>query len=375
MPTNYYIYIRLINHSEKLMRAPVIIFLLLILPARLTANESTRIADSLRRAFHIPGLSYAVVSPDSVLEIQALGESKLNSGRQLTLQNKFRIGSNTKAITGIIAARLVKEGRIAWDSRFFDLFPELRPGTRKEYLNLTLLDLLTFRTKLFPYTYTDAYPSPDQISGSREQQRLKFIKWIFRHDPVQKDDSINFSNPGYVAAGMMLEKASGTTYADLVNDLAHATGIEFAFGPPNLDDSLQTWGHDQNSQPESAVANPKLDWLQAAGNINTTLPDYAKFIQINLAGLRGQSQLLSESDFRFLHFGRPRFAVGWHADLSDSSAPVTWHTGNPGTYLSKVRIYHRKNIAIIIFTNIQSREATEGIELLMEYLENIYCRI
>src|ERR1700741_171694 len=71
--------------------------------------------DSIRKAYSIPELAYAVVSSDSVLEMRACGEKRINSGLEAGLDDKFRIGSNTKAITGFIAAQLVKQHKISWD--------------------------------------------------------------------------------------------------------------------------------------------------------------------------------------------------------------------------------------------------------------------
>lgn len=355
-----------------MLRPILLIITFLISAERLSAREPAVVADSIRRAFHIPGLCYAVVTADSILEMRALGESKINSGRALSLGHKFRLGSNTKVITGYIAACLVHQQKIKWDTRFFDLFPELRAKTRTDYLNYSLLDLLTFRTRLYPYTYTDPLPDPQTIFGSPEQQRRQFMEWIFDHQPIQKEDSVSFSNPGYVAAAMMLEKAAGTSYENLVTELSRHLSIDLAFGPPNLADSLQTWGHDKNSVPEQRGNNPKLNWLQPAGNLNANLPDYLKFVQLNLSGLQRGSHELSAAEFSFLHFGRPRFAVGWFISTSDPENMYTWHTGNPGSYLTKTRIYNKQSFAIVIFTNIQSEAADTGTELLLNYLQTTY---
>jgi CubicO group peptidase (beta-lactamase class C family) len=248
----------------------------------------------------------------------------------------------------------------------------MKAASRTEYHDLTLLDLLTFRTTLYPYTYTDTKPTPNEITGSEARQRTLFMQWVFSHRPVRKKDSVSFSNPGYVAAAMMLEKASGRSYTSLVTELGNTIGADFAFGPPNLHDALQTWGHTENGQPEAPADNPRLNWLQPAGNINATLPHYIRFIQLQLLGLQGRSNLLSQEEFNFLQYGRPRFAVGWFVNTSDPDHPFTWHVGNPGSFLSKVYVYRQSGIAIIVFTNIQSAAADEGTNLLIDHLSAQY---
>jgi len=344
------------------------IFILVFIPRFANAQHKTTLADSVRRAYKIPELCYAVVSADSVYEMQALGVRKINTNLSASLEDRFRIGSNTKAITGFIAALLVKQGNISWNTRFFDLFPEMKATSRKEYHNLTLLNLLSFRTKLFPYTYTDPKPVKSDFTGNEEEQRYQFTQWAFRHEPVHSRDSVCFSNLSYTAAGLMLEKVSGKSYKQLVAELGAQLGIEFGFGQPNIADPLQTWGHNATLTPEPPGDNFKLNWLLPAGNINITLPDYVKFIQLQLKGLNGRSALLTREEFNFLHFGLARFAVGWSVNTDDKNNVYSYHEGNPGTFLTKVYVFPKTNKAIILFSNAQTDRAEEGMDVLLDKL-------
>jgi len=338
------------------------------------AQVNARAADSVRRKFKIPALAYAIVSSDSIIEMANTGVRKKNTQIRCTTDDLFRIGSNTKAVTGMIAAILVKDGKLRWDTRFFELFPEMKTKARKEHLNLTLLDLLTFRAKLFPYTYTYEKPGKDQFSGDVTAQRYQFAEWFFQQPSVTRRDSVCFSNLGYIAAGLMLEKVSGKTYRQLVADLGEKLGITFQFGQPNAIDAKQVWGHDASLTPEPPADNYKLNWLEAAGNITMTLPDYAKLIQWNLRGLKEGTPLLSKDDFTFLHFGRSQFAVGWFWNMDKRGNKYSWNVGNPGTFLSKVYVYPHADRAIIILTNAQTEEADNGTEMLLEKLRNSYFR-
>jgi CubicO group peptidase (beta-lactamase class C family) len=337
-----------------------------------TAQNTKKYADSIRRAYKMPELAYAVVSADSVYEYNILGVRKINTKLVASKTDRFRLGSNTKAITGFIAALLVKEKKISWNTKFFDLFPELKAGSRKEYHQLTLLQLLTFRSKLFKYTYTYTEPVKGQFTGNAEEQRYQFAKWFFKHEPVKTNDSINFSNLSYVAAGLMLEKASGKSYKQLVKEFGNSLGLEFGFGRPNADDKLQTWGHNASLVPESTAEDFKLDWLLAAGNINCTLPDYLKFIQLQLQGLKGRSNLLTQKEFDFLLYGPARFSVGWLPAHDNNYGTFCFNIGNPGTYLSKVYVYKDLGKAFIIFTNVQTDESEAGTEMLLNELRRKY---
>lgn len=338
-----------------------------------TASAQTEVqADSIRRLYEIPELAYAVVSSDSVLEMHVLGYRRWGADYAAGPDDRFRIGSNTKAITGFIAARLVKQGELSWDTRFFDLYPELKEQSRPEYQDLTLLDLLTFRSRLLKWTYTDATPTPEEITGDEPAQRYAFMAWCLRQPPVAKTSGPSFSNPAYVAAGLMLEKATGRSYAELVADLGKELDIHFAFGAPNARDNDQPWGHDQSLEPELPQENRKLSWLLAAGNIQLSLTDYAKFIQLQLDGAAGRSPLLSAEEFRFLQQGQERFAVGWFWEKEPAGDVVVYNIGNPGTFLSKVYMLPEKDRAFILLCNAQTPAADEGLDKLYEVLRGGY---
>jgi CubicO group peptidase (beta-lactamase class C family) len=343
--------------------------------AAIARNEATsfhRYADSIRKKYHIPELAYAVVSSNKVYEMQVIGIKKAGTQLKASTTDRFRIGSNTKAITGLVAAQLVKQGKLSWNTKFFDLFPEMKAASNTTYHKLTLIDLLSFRTLLFPYTYTYAEPKQDQFKGNEEQQRYQFTTWFMKHDPVVDHDQMHFSNLGYVAAGLMMEKASGKTYKQLVTDLGKELGIDFGFGPPNATDPTQPWGHDAQLKPEPPANNYKLNWLLAAGNINVSLPDYIKFIQLQLQGLAGRSTLLTANEFSFLHYGRSRFAVGWFWEKDDKGQRYSYNIGNPGTFLSKVYVYHDKDRAYILIANAQTDDVNAGLDVLYGEMKRVY---
>jgi CubicO group peptidase (beta-lactamase class C family) len=337
------------------------------------SQSFTPFADSIRIAYNIPEIAYAVVSSDKVYEMEIRGIKKANTKRIAEPNDRFRIGSNTKAITGFIAARLVKEKKISWDTRFFDLFPELKAKSNRAYYGLTLLDLLSFRTRLFPYTYTYSEPAEGEFKGNETEQRYQFARWFLRHKPVAGRDSIHFSNLGYIAAGLMMEKTSGKPYKELVDELGAISGIQFGFGAPNSADTLQPWGHDRDMNPEAPGDNYKLNWLLPAGNININLPDYVRFIQMQLQGLSGKSDLLTKEEFNFLHFGLAKFAVGWFWNIDERNRLYSYNTGNPGSFLTKVFVFKDLDRAFILLCNAQTPEADAGLDILYRELQKQYC--
>lgn len=347
--------------------------LAVILSSILHGQELSGFADSIRIKYNIPELAYAVVSAETVLEFQVLGERRIKSGLKAQPGDRFHLGSNTKAITSFIAATLVDRHIIRWNTNFFDLFPEEKAKSRKEYYHITLQDLLTFRGKLPAYTYTFAKPTNKQITGDAATQRLKLARYFLSQPPIQSDNGLTPSNADYILAGMMLEKATHKPFKTLVADLGKTLGIHFGFDYPNLSDAQQPWGHDVNLNPVPPAYNDKLNWLLSAGNINVSLPDYAKFIQLQLKGLRRQTNILPSETFEKLLYGLPVFSFGWFNRLDTSTNyHIAYNEGNAGAFITYVEVIKDRDRAYIVFTNSASDDTKNGVMVLVNELRKEY---
>ncbi len=330
-------------------------------------------ADSIRQVYQIPELAYAVIGSDSVYEKSVEGVRRINTELWASNSDRFHIGSNTKAITSCIAATLVQQGILQWNTTFVSLFPELKSRCRKEYLNMTLEELLTFRGKLPAYTYTFAKPERKNIKGNEAQQRYALAKYFLAQVPMQEQNGLTPSNADYILAGLMLEKSSGKSYKELVMDFGNKLHIHFGFDYPNLQDTSQTWGHDIALKPIAPSYNYKLNWLLSAGNINVSLSDYILFIQMLLQSLQGKSQIFSKETTEKLLFGKPHFAFGWFNEMDTATGyHIAFNEGNAGAFITKVKISKEQHKAIIIFTNAATSSTLEGINVLEDYLEKKY---
>ena len=335
----------------------------------------TQFADSIRIKYKIPELAFAIVSADSIFEKKTLGVQRINTDFKAKPNDRFHIGSNTKAITSFIAALLVEQEKIKWNTKFFDLFPELKQKSRKEYQNITLQDLLTFRGKLPSYTYTFNKPTKKQITGNNAEQRFQLAKYFLAQKPMQSENGLTASNADYILAGLMLERATKKTFKELITDFGSEQGITFGFDYPNLADTLQPWGHDINLNPLPAFDNYKLNWLLSAGNINISLSDYIKFIQLQLKGLKGETKMLSPQIFEKLIYGLPIFSFGWFNKLDTiTNYHIAYNEGNAGAFITQVQIIKETGKAIIIFTNSASKETSEGVMILIDRLKTKYGR-
>lgn len=288
--------------------------------------------------------------------------------------DRFHVGSNTKAITAFIAALLVKEGKISWNTTIFSLYPAWKEKSRRVYDDVTLEQLLTFRGKLPGYTYTFEKPTDKDFSGNDAQQRLQLAQYFLAQPPMkEQQQGLTPSNVDYILAGLMLEKASGKPYKQLVKELGERLDIDFRFDYPNLSDSTQPWGHDGQLQPLPPAVQYKMNWLLSAGNINVNMTGYCRFVQLQLKGLKGKTAILPRQTFEQLHFGWPVFSFGWfnHVD-STTHHHISSNEGNAGAFITQVYVVKEADRAYVIFTNAATAEAAEGIAVLRKELMRRY---
>ncbi|WP_426479119.1 serine hydrolase domain-containing protein [Chryseobacterium sp. CBSDS_008] len=347
------------------------IFIFLIACYTNAQNLSDKI-DNIRIKYQIPALEIAVISSDSILEMGAFGTNKINSNLKITLKNRFHLGSNTKAITSFIAANLVLQGKINWNTNFFHLFPELETK-QNQSKGLTLINLLNFKVPLSPFSYDTQIPESVITTGTNQEQRYNIAKYLLTQKAVKKNnDNLFLTNLGYLLAGLMLEKVSKKNYNELVNDVNKELNIDFKFGNPNTQNEQQTYGHNELLIPITEE-NIKLNWLLSAGNINTTLPDYSLYIQNYLQGIEGKGKQFNKETFEQLLFGFPIFSFGWFSKVGKDGNSYINNFGNANGYMSSVSIFKEKKIAVIIFSNLSSKSAKSGIDIIFEILADKYC--
>lgn len=352
------------------------VFLFIFISTTVFCQKTRQFADSLRTANNIPELAYAVITDRQVLETAALGLHSIELPDTATPDDRFHIGSMTKAMTAFIIARYVEKGKLRWDTRFFDLFPEWQPASRPEYANITLQDLLSHRAMIQPFQGNHD-PEIPPFTGNKQEKRAAFGKFVLTLDPVKKDSVhiFTYSNADYTLATLMLERVSKHSWEELIDRIFNRKlHLNVRLSWPENQQHPGTWGHLSENGKLSPVPSNfeyRLEYTEPAGDINIRLKDYIRFIQMNISGLEGHNNYLKASTYRFLHTGLPEYAIGWY-NIYENGGSISSHSGTAGTYYSLVHIDRKKGLGYIIFTNAFSEETVNGVRMLMRELKAEY---
>ena len=99
-------------------------------------------------AFDVPGLAIGIVVGDKLVYAKGFGVRSKSGGQPVDTRTIFQIGSNTKAFLATSIAIMVDRGKLKWDDRVVDLYPDFQmkdPWVTREF---RVFDLLAQRSGL-----------------------------------------------------------------------------------------------------------------------------------------------------------------------------------------------------------------------------------
>ena len=169
-----------------------------------------------------------VAQDGKVLLDKGYGFANLEWDIPNTPTTRFRLGSLTKQFTAASILLLEERGKLKID----DPVKKYMPDAPAAWDKITIFHVLTHTSGIPNFT---GFPDYD----SRETQAMtpeKLVEW-FRDKPLEFEPGTkwNYSNSGYVLLGYLIEKISGQSYSDFLQ--------QNIFTPLGMKDS----GYDSNS--------------------------------------------------------------------------------------------------------------------------------
>jgi CubicO group peptidase (beta-lactamase class C family) len=321
-----------------------------------------------------PGLAVLVRKEGRTVFEHGYGVRDLRSYAKIDASTDFRLASFTKQFTALAIMLLVHDGKLRYDERITELFPDFPAYGRR----ITIRHLLTHTSGLPDYEelmgaeWTAARQiQDDQVLGLLERQTSgKFAPGT----------SWAYSNSGYVVLGMIVAKASGEPLWKFMHDRI--------FAPLHMDGTLM-FVNGKNKVPKRAYGHTKRDGGfvetdQSAtsatlgdGGIYSNLEDLAKWD----AALE-EHTLLAEDEARAalspvklkdgsqpswpadpgddnLHPGKPvSYGFGWFLDSYRGRARM-WHSGSTAGFRTVIDRFPGEKLTVVILCNRTDADPSE----------------
>jgi CubicO group peptidase (beta-lactamase class C family) len=200
------------------------------------------------QAQRIPGLALGIVQGDQIVHLKGFGIAD-PSGRAVTVQTPFIIGSLSKSFTALAIMQLVEEGKVELDAPVQRYLPWFRVADETASAQITVRHLLYQTSGLSTKTGRSFQGSGD-ISDSALEQTVRKLSEVELTGPVGV--AYQYSTVNYSVLGLIVQTVSGQSYETYIQehifDLLEmhnsftsqadaqpqglATGYNYAFGIP-----------------------------------------------------------------------------------------------------------------------------------------------
>jgi CubicO group peptidase (beta-lactamase class C family) len=356
-----------------------------------SANAQTSLDAELKpylAKYRLPALAAAVVKDGEIIAAGAVGTRRAGTDTPVTINDRFHLGSDTKAMTALLAAMLVEEKKLRWDSTVAEVFPELAKEMDARLQGVTLVQLLS-HTSGIPSdnkTIDELFARSVLQEGNLDELRYWLVKQVSKL-PLESEPGKKFaySNMGYTLVGAMIERASGKTWDELISERVFVPlglttaglGCQATLG--RIDAPL---GHRViDGKTKAFLAGPNGDnplVLGPAGIAHMSVLDFARWAGWNAgAGKRGP-KLVRPETVQKLHTmivampekkdarpgtpSRGKYGLGWgEVSVEWAADPLLFHGGSNEMNLAHIWVDPRRDLAMVLVTNVGGSKAEEAL--------------
>lgn len=300
---------------------------------------------------HAPGMVVGIIDRRGT-RIIAHGMASPASATPVDADTLFEIGSITKPLSATVLARLAARGVLHLDDPVSRWLPELAPAP-DGIGSITLRQLATHTSGLPRLPSTLAFlfqmlrDPADPYARYTHEDLLADLTKMAPTTP----GSFAYSNLGYAVLGVVLERASGRSYAQLLSDeLLQPAGINDAtLDAPHP--RLAT-GHRSDGAP---AAHWHLGPFAAAGALKMSASDVLRLLDGALAATppfdidvfaRQAAGDAGDAPVRTM-------ALGWMRREREIG-PLIWHNGGTGGFRSFMGFEPRQGVGIVVLANSET---------------------
>jgi CubicO group peptidase (beta-lactamase class C family) len=343
----------------------------------------------------LPALAAAVVKDGVITASGAVGTRRVGVDAPVSLDDRFHLGSDTKAMTALLAGMLVDEGKLRWDSTVAELFPELATAMDAGLKTVTLTQLLS---------HTSGVPGDDEAfekvlveslaqEGNLDEMRYGLVKkYADRPLAAKPGEKFAYANMNYVLAGSAIERIAGKTWEELIiSRVFEPLGLRTAgLGPQSTLGRVDApLGHAEvDGKVKAFLAGPAGDnplVLGPAGTAHMSVLDFARWAGWNAgAGKRGPA-LVKPDTLARLHAmviaipprndappgtpGLGRYGLGWgEVNVPWAKGPLIHHGGSNTKNLAHVWLDPQRDLAVVVVTNLGGPRADAALKAVVAEL-------
>ncbi|MCC7001164.1 MAG: serine hydrolase, partial [Gemmatimonadaceae bacterium] len=320
-------------------------------PAFATRLDSLITAEMARTK--TPGAQVAVVVDGKLAYAKGYGVADIETGRPVTTQTLFRVGSVTKMVAAATLSQLAAEGKLDLQAPIGTYVTEIKG---KKVADVSTHQLLTHTAGWLD----NAVAYGRMGEGALGEVFREIGDTLFFTAPGRV---ISYSNPGYSMAGYVAERAGGARFATLTEQLVlrKAGMMHSTFKPLEAMTRDFSQGHAGAPTATGTVVRPFTEntaqW--AAGFLFSNTAEFARFTMLLMNGgtLDGSRILAAEAVQRMTSGhqaipGSTTSKYGYGLTIGMRGTERIWqHGGAINGFDASVTMFPDRKMAVILFDN------------------------
>ncbi|MEZ5149503.1 MAG: serine hydrolase [Bacteroidales bacterium] len=311
--------------------------------------------------FGMPGIAIGIVKDDKIVFNHAYGFSNTETKTEVTPETVFAIASCSKAFTTACLSILADQGKINWDDRVIDHYPEFQMYDPYVTSEMRIEDLVCHRSGLQTF-------DGDLLWYGSDYSREEVVKRIrFRENSYSFRSHFGYQNVMFIAAGEVIKNVTGESWDTFLS--------KNIFNPLNMNSSTTSiteldfegnvaWPH-VDGEPIQFI---NYDNVGPAASINTSVNDMLKWIKLLLhkGMLEDSSTVFSSAQYyqmvsphTLLNAGKAEtpgeahfygYGLGWFVYDYQGKKVIQHGGGLPGFH-SKTVFIPEENVGYVILAN------------------------
>ncbi|OOR52045.1 serine hydrolase domain-containing protein [Bacillus pseudomycoides] len=228
----------------------------------------------------------------------AAGIADLRTKKPMKTDFRFRIGSVTKTFTATVVLQLAGENRLNLDDSIEKWLPGVIQGNGYDDKQITIRQILNHTSGIAEYSRSKDFDLMDTKKSYTAEELVKM--GISLPPDFAPGKGWSYSNTGYVLLGILIEKVTGNSYAEEIeNRIVEPLELSNTFLPGNSSVIPGTKHARGYFQPDGASElkdvtyyNPSMG--SSAGEMISTADDLNKFFSYLLSGKLLKEQQLKQ---------------------------------------------------------------------------------
>lgn len=318
----------------------------------------------------IPGLAVVIVQGGDIVYDEAFGYADKASGKKMTTDTLFELGSASKAFTAMAVLKLRDSGLLDLDAPVSDYLPWLIFKYKGEPAPVTLRQLLHHTSGLSSSLLGELpiAEGPDALERT--------IRGLIGHRLVERPgERFIYSTVNYDILGLVIQQASGMPYADYMQkEILGPLGLKNTYvGRENAPDGDRSTGYKWTFGSPRAYDAPYYGGNVPAAYILTSGSDMGRWLQVQLGTADADESLMRlAAESQQANRAVPPFtdgssyAMGWNVAQRDGGQ--LFHDGNNPNFFATLILRPGEKLGVAVLSNLETYNPQKISREIVNYL-------